>query len=208
MVQFKNCYYNNCNRFESNENLVLTFLGFLFLAHFLLKQNSWPAGLLTGNYEISGYLKRYLLAKFFEKNRLIDIILYIICAICAIFYIGISLQKLTKRIYQHNYNQNYLQQLQNVQIYSESFREREIERLVKTSALLKHSFDHNHYFDFNNVKVIDRQNNYYKLKFSEMIHIKNNECCNQRSDIEGLSTIYWGILDLIKNRYTNSNSNI
>ncbi len=125
------------------------------------------------------------------------------CSICALLYIGISLQKLAKRIYQHNFNHDYLHQLRTAKIYSESFREKEIDRLTKTSALLKHSFDHEHYFDFNNVKIIDKQSNYFKLKFSEMIHIKNNECCNKRSDIEGLSTTYWGILDLIKNCYKN-----
>jgi hypothetical protein len=37
---------------------------------------------------------------------------YIIsCSMCTILYIGISLQKIAKRIYQHNFNHNYLHQL-------------------------------------------------------------------------------------------------
>lgn len=81
--------------------------------------------------------------------------------------------------------------------------------LSQKSALLEHSIQHDHRFDLENVKIIDKHNKQYKLPLLEVCHIVNNDnTINRRTDVEGLSAIYAGILHSIKNTNYRSNTNI
>lgn len=73
--------------------------------------------------------------------------------------------------------------------------------LSQKTALLEHSIQKNHRFDLENVKIVDKHDKQYKLPLLEMCHIVNNEnSINRRTDTEGLSATYAGILHTIKNR--------
>ena len=61
----------------------------------------------------------------------------------------------------------------------------------KWTALTKHAWHQDHTFDFDNVQVIDRSDNYRKRMIVEMTHIANNpNTINQRTDTDNLSVFY------------------
>jgi len=65
----------------------------------------------------------------------------------------------------------------------------------KYSVISEYIYNFNHLFDWENVKTLDKEENYYKRLVSEMIHIKeqNNEI-NFQKDTECLDKIYFDIL--------------
>ena len=65
----------------------------------------------------------------------------------------------------------------------------------ESTALSKHSKELNHHFDFNNVRILDKESNYQKRLIKEMINIKKEKnSINFRTDIQNLSILYNGIL--------------
>lgn len=90
-------------------------------------------------------------------------------------------QYLKKRIYQHSYDCREINKNKN-----------------EKTALAMHHFDNNHDFDFEKVKILDRENNYFKRCISEMIQISINDTINLRSDVESLSIVYSNLLTKIK----------
>lgn len=59
------------------------------------------------------------------------------------------------------------------------------------SALTKHAIDKSHIFDFNNVDIVDKENDYQQRLLLEMLHIKrNNNPINSRNYIQNVSLIY------------------
>lgn len=64
-----------------------------------------------------------------------------------------------------------------------SFRDRE-------SVITEHT-NSTHKFDFKNITILDKESNYTKRKFSEMLHIVSTENrLNKREDVKNLSLIY------------------
>lgn len=69
------------------------------------------------------------------------------------------------------------------------------------TALAEHCEKTGHLFNFNNVKVIGQQTNLKKRLLEEMINIKTHKnCLNKRSDIEGLNTSYYNLIDNIRQK--------
>ena len=62
------------------------------------------------------------------------------------------------------------------------------------TALAHHHFDTGHQFDFENVRVLDYEQNYKKRIVSEMIHINLCDSVNLKTDTQNLSNIYSNIL--------------
>lgn len=79
-------------------------------------------------------------------------------------------------------------------------------RTNKTSCQLSiHVNQLGHLADFDNVKILDRENNTKKRTFLEMVRIsQSEETMNSRKDIEGLSSVYTYLLHLDKNTRQNS----
>lgn len=92
-------------------------------------------------------------------------------------YIGQTTQKLKRRLGQH----------------ISTDRNKESEK----SQLARHSLFRNHSFDFDNVKVLARQQDRWKLEFMEELFIKGStQCVNIRSkEASRISSIYTSILD-------------
>lgn len=64
-------------------------------------------------------------------------------------------------------------------------------------ALSQHSLNLGHRFNFENVKVLDREPGYHGRMFLEMYYIKTTEnTVNFKTDLENLSSIYSFIIDL------------
>jgi hypothetical protein len=57
-----------------------------------------------------------------------------------------------------------------------------------------------HQFDFSKFEILDRCNNYGKLKLLEMLHITTNETVNKRSDVSNAIHQYAGLLHHLKLR--------
>ncbi|KAI4468002.1 hypothetical protein MML48_2g00000902 [Holotrichia oblita] len=93
------------------------------------------------------------------------------CKDCNKCYIGQTKQYLKKRIYDHQYTVTH--------------------NVTAETALSKHSKDRRHNFDFQNTKILKKENNYKKRLIYEMIYIKKDEnAVNFRTDIDNLSVIY------------------
>jgi len=65
-------------------------------------------------------------------------------------------------------------------------------------VITKHILDKNHTFDWQNVKILDFENNYFKRLIAEMIHIKTQDnSLNSIDDIECLDPSYFNLLTKI-----------
>jgi len=114
-----------------------------------------------------------------------NLIYKINCKDCDLGYIGQTKQYLHKRVYQHKYDCKLTN----------------INKTDKT-ALASHHFELQHYFDFDNVEILDKEPNYFKRNLSEMIQIciNKDKCVNFRTDTENLSSLYKGIIDKYKSQ--------
>lgn len=74
-----------------------------------------------------------------------------------------------------------------------------IKRKENNTALAEHTLETLHPFDFNNVKILSKQNNLKKRLMDEMICIQmKSNCVNKRADIENLNTSYYNIISRFK----------
>ncbi len=62
------------------------------------------------------------------------------------------------------------------------------------TALEDHVVNEGHRFDFDNMKILDMNSNYGKLKILEMLHINANNTVNKRSDVANTIHQYSGLL--------------
>uniref|UniRef100_A0A8D9BPX0 Reverse transcriptase domain-containing protein n=1 Tax=Cacopsylla melanoneura TaxID=428564 RepID=A0A8D9BPX0_9HEMI len=98
-----------------------------------------------------------------KKEIKSGIVYKIDCENCSSSYIGESGQYLKKRMYQHNYD---------------------IKRDNNVSALTNHAFENSHKFDFDNVKIVDTENNARKRKVLEAFHINSTpQSINYKTDV-------------------------
>lgn len=130
-----------------------------------------------------------------------NVIYNIPCKDCTACYIGMTTNKLNTRMSGHKTHYNTLDRLKAANVDN---MDPQMILLSQKTALLEHSIQNNHRFNLENVKIIDQHNKQYKLPLLEVCHIVNNEhSINRRTDTEGLSAIYAGILHAIKNRTIN-----
>ena len=67
------------------------------------------------------------------------------------------------------------------------------------TALVGHHMDTGHVFNFEEVRILDKENNKYKLNISEMIWIyKKEKTVNIKSDTNDLSKVYIGLINKSK----------
>ncbi|XP_055714728.1 uncharacterized protein LOC129808846 [Phlebotomus papatasi] len=112
------------------------------------------------------------------KDNKCDVVYEIPCGGCEKSYIGTTGQQLKKRLQQHKNDTKLPIRNPNV------------------SSLCTHVTETGHRFKFEETKILDTHRNYGKRLLLEMIHIKTNmdKVVNKRSDVDGLSAIYAGLL--------------
>lgn len=104
------------------------------------------------------------------KDKQTHVVYKIPCQNCNSVYIGQTQQLLSERIKGHKYAKN-------------------------STALKKHSENKKHSFNFNDVKIINKETKYKARNILEMIQIKNHpNAVNDRTEIKHLSKIYNSIL--------------
>lgn len=121
-------------------------------------------------------------------GQLSDLVYKILCS-CGKSYVGQTRQYLFKRLYQHRYS------------CEEKFRSKD-----DRTALANHHFSTGHNFDFDGVKIVDREGNWFKRNISEMIYICLSDTVNLRTDTDRLSNVYLGLIE--KYKYNNKNKKL
>ena len=105
-----------------------------------------------------------------------DFVYNIPCSACTATYIGITKRPLKTRIHEHQKD-----------VYHPS---------EKWTALTKHAWHQDHKFNFDEVTIIDRSDNYRKRMVLEMTHIAStSHSVNQWTDTENLSVFYLPLLN-------------
>ena len=64
----------------------------------------------------------------------------------------------------------------------------------KWSVVSDHRLLYDHEFDWEKIKILDVERNWYKRNISEMLHIKTNDTLNKQTDTNRLNNIYKSIL--------------
>ncbi|KAI4485278.1 hypothetical protein M0804_006783 [Polistes exclamans] len=106
---------------------------------------------------------------------------------CEKCYVGQTKQKLKKRLDQHR-NDSKPKNAQK----------------TNTTALAEHHFKIGHIFKFDETKILDKEDNWYKRNISKMYDITNNNTVNFRTDTNNLNRTY---NDILKFNYHNKTRN-
>ncbi|XP_062716395.1 uncharacterized protein LOC134291940 [Aedes albopictus] len=124
-----------------------------------------------------------------------NVIYQIPCSDCNQVYIGMTTNKLRKRLSGHQSNINQLNRLRD-QGYTNTDQAM-IQQSSKT-ALTEHCVKEDHRFALQQTKILDKTHNRSTLPLLECFHIYNtHRTVNHRTDVEGLSSIYCGLLRTI-----------
>ncbi|KAG4077370.1 hypothetical protein HA402_009771 [Bradysia odoriphaga] len=109
-----------------------------------------------------------------------DVVYRIKCSICQSMYIGETCQRACTRKQQHK----------------NSVSQTNLAKPKTASALALHTKTTGHAFDFDSMKILDRQRNKKKLQISEVNHIIMNRevACNYKQDTEHIAPAYSNIL--------------
>lgn len=128
-----------------------------------------------------------------------NVVYQIPCNDCDYSYIGMTTNKLKKRLSGHQSNVNQLNRLRDLG-YTKNDQAM-IQHSQKT-ALTEHCVKEDHTFALQGTKIIDRTHNRATLPLLECFHIYNTpHTVNHRTDVEGLSAIYSGLLRTIAPRH-------
>lgn len=129
-------------------------------------------------------------------NMRTNVIYKVPCGNCEKCYVGYTTQYLKARISKHQSDVNKLDELLNVDEHNT-----EINQLKERTALINHSIEEQHRFTLDKAEILDQHHAKPALEILEMCHISTTEnTVNKRSDVDGLSSIYAGILHLVKSK--------
>ncbi|XP_058458656.1 uncharacterized protein LOC131435122 [Malaya genurostris] len=122
------------------------------------------------------------------------------CNTCDKCYIGMTSNQLKVRLSGHKSNiTKYLKLMSDRPGDIDS----EIAKLKEKTALVDHVIRYQHNFDLSQTKIIDRSFKSTSLPILEMCHIVNTpNTINHRTDIDGLSTTYAGVLHTVKSTHS------
>lgn len=125
------------------------------------------------------------------------------CKDCQMVYIGKTKNKLQTRLYGHQSDVNKLTRIIDRGITN---IDEQLELYTDRTALIEHSIVNQHAFDLSKIKIVDNTFKISALSILEMCHITNTpNTVNHRTDVDGLSTTYSGILHTIKSNSTRRN---
>ena len=134
-------------------------------------------------FQINVYFNNnHTLGKLLNNNKdsdkienLSNVVYLMKCTGCDKVYIGETGRRLKNRIYKHK---------------------RDCRFEILNTGLSRHSWDYNHFFDFDNVKILAREYNKYKRKIIESIYINKNIniSINLKTEIMNINKIYQSII--------------
>ena len=103
-----------------------------------------------------------------------NIVYKIPCKDCSKSYVGQTGRYLKQRLYEHR-------------------REEHKRNVINPTALVEHSRENNHHFDFENTTILKKEPYLSKRLLHEMIYIKQHNTVNYRRDIDNLNQAYFNI---------------
>jgi len=116
-----------------------------------------------------------------DTNELLansNVVYKISCNDCNASYVGQTKRQVKTRIKEHKNNSKHLSS--------------------KPTVITEHSREYSHSFDWDNIKILDTESNYYKRAVSEMLHIKEQvNGINAQKDTELLDNSYFDILEML-----------
>lgn len=77
-------------------------------------------------------------------------------------------------------------------------------KICEKSGLTIHIAVTGHKPLFDNVEILEKENNFHKRSIKEMIHIKTNDNLKRKSDLLALNPAYDGLLNNIKRKKKDS----
>jgi len=132
---------------------------------------------ITG-YRILNNLRRFIRAHkdthdYFNDN---NVVYKICCNDCSASYVGQTKRQLKTRTREHVNNSKSMS--------------------TKPSVITVHIMKFSHSFDWNNIRILDTETNYFKKSVSEMLHIREQRNgINAQKDTEMLDNSYHDVLD-------------
>lgn len=129
-----------------------------------------------------------------------NVVYSIPCNDCEKVYIGMTTQHLRGRLYGHQSNVN---QYNRLIAEGKTKTDAEMTHLGEKTALVEHSIQQEHTFDLTKTKILDKTYRTAALPILEMCHISGQpNTVNHRTDVDGLSIIYSGIIQSITTKNT------
>lgn len=121
------------------------------------------------------------------------------CSECQQVYVGMTRNQLKTRLSGHRSNLKKYASLLETRP-TNPHADYEISHLMDKTALIEHAIQQKHSFDLTTTKILDHTYRASALPILEMCHITNTpHTVNRRTDVDGLSTTYAGLLHTIKN---------
>jgi len=186
-----NDYFNKKNKFianiediTENERNDIKFLKFEFIPGLSNKiEHIFKRFLNTTKFVYYNNKNVYrLFSKVKDKDDISqqsNIVYKINCNNCNTCYIGQTKQYFKDRLRQHKNDCNITN----------------INKVNKTALATHHFKEENHNFDFDNARIVDRENNWLKRNISEMIQIElNTNNINFKTDTQNLNPHYKNLL--------------
>ncbi|XP_038108053.1 uncharacterized protein LOC119766716 [Culex quinquefasciatus] len=128
-----------------------------------------------------------------------NVIYRIPCADCQASYVGLTTQHLKTRLSKHRSQRKQLDELRSSPNCYSPTVQYEVQRMKEYTAVLKHTIEEQHSFELGNTQVLDQHRRSAALDVLEMCHIINTDhTVNKRSDVDGISSTYAGILHTVK----------
>ena len=128
-----------------------------------------------------------------------NVIYRIPCTDCEASYVGLTTQHLKARLSKHRSQLKKLDDLRSGPNCNSPTVHQEILRMKEYTAVLKHTIEEQHKFELENTQILDQHRRSAALDVLEMCHIINTEhTVNKRTDVDGISCIYAGILHTVK----------
>jgi len=123
---------------------------------------------------LGGFIRAHKDTNHLLKNN--NVVYKIMCKDCDASYVGQTKRQLKTRVNEHKYNLKSLSS--------------------NPTVITEHILQHSHSFNWENVKILDTEANFYKRSVSEMLHIKEqSNGLNAQKDTELLDNAYSDVLD-------------
>lgn len=141
-----------------------------------------------------------------DKLQRSNVIYGINCTQCEAMYVGLTTNKLQTRLYGHKSDKNKLDRIMNMQ--DDNYKNIQLDQWKERTAIMKHAVSTGHTFDYDSVKILDSSEKSTRLPILEICHILTTDNINKRTDTEGLSISYIGIMHTLKKQTNEHNTNI
>lgn len=140
-----------------------------------------------------------------EKQQRSNVIYSLRCQQCEAMYVGLTTNKLQTRLYGHKSDKNKLDKIMDMQ--DEDYKKIQLDQWKERTAIMHHSATTGHTFDYSNPTILDTSNKPTRLPILEICHILTTKNINKRTDTDGLSISYTGIMHTLKKYHHHNNTN-